>query len=205
MLVADIDQTDESTLRTALESADVASVILAAARGQERESVRRAEKLVRVAQQADVAALIANHTGLAGRCAADGILLAPPDSGYRDIVPRFSRQMIVGLGGAMTRHRALELGEAEPDFLFFGKIGGDIRPDPHPKNLELAAWWSELVEIPGIVMGGNSIESIVACAQSGAEFAALGQAVFAHGNGAGEAVKIANRLLEENAPLFSDK
>ncbi|MGI9400896.1 MAG: thiamine phosphate synthase [Rhizobiaceae bacterium] len=188
----------------ALGAGDVASVILAREALEDGEYERYCDRLVPIIQKHGVAALVCDDTRVLGRSGADGIVIQQPDENYREIAARFSPQKIVGFGGSFNRHRALELGEANPDFMYFGKTDGDIRPEPHPKNLAIANWWSELVEIPCAVMGGSSIESIVECAASGAEFGVLGLAVFADTDGPGEAVRKANELLDEHAPIFME-
>lgn len=189
-------------LSEALEGGDVASVIFTQGALDDAAWQKHCEPLLKIAQQAGVAALMAGEPRIAARTGADGIFVETPGEGARDLVARFSPQKIVGLGGAKERHRALELGEANPDFIFFGKTDGDIRPEPHPKNLALADWWSHLIEIPCVVMGGSSIESVVECAASGAEFVALGLAVVSCTDGPREAVRKANELLDQHAPAF---
>jgi thiamine-phosphate pyrophosphorylase len=189
-------------LEEALAAGDVASVVLAAGELDTHGFQRHCEKLVPLVQNHGAAALISDDTQIMGRVNADGVLLGTPGNGFRDVVARFSPQRIVGLGGARERHRALELGEANPDFLFFGKSDGDIRPEPHPKNLALAQWWAEMVEIPCVVMAGSSLASVVECAATGADFAAVSLAVFSHVDGPGAAIAQANALLDEHAPLF---
>jgi len=132
------------------------------------------------------------------------VFIETPGNDARELVARFSPQKIVGFGSAKDRHRALELGEANPDFVFFGRTDGDIRPEPHPKNLALAEWWSELVEIPGVVMGGSAVESVVECAATGVDFVALSLAILSHTDGPAAAVRRANELLDENAPIFEN-
>lgn len=192
----------ERILSEALQGGDIATVILPAGSLEEVAYQRHCESLVKLAQQAGTAALIAGDTRVAGRTGADGILAETPGENARDLVARFSPHKIVGFGGARERHRALELGEANPDFMFFGKTDGDIRPEPHPKNLAMANWWSHLIEIPCVVMGGSSVDSVVDCAASGAEFVALGLAVVSCTNGPREAVRRANELLDLHAPDF---
>jgi thiamine-phosphate pyrophosphorylase len=187
----------------ALAGGDVASVIIARDAALDAEYVKRCQSLVAVAKRHDVAAIAVNDTVAMGRSGADGILVEQPDDGFRDLVARFSPQNIVGFSGNFTRHRALELGEAEPDFLLFGKIAGDIRANPHPKNLALGEWWSQIVEIPSAVMAGSDIESVVECAACGVEFVAVGKAVFDHGGGPREAVERANRILDDHAAILS--
>jgi thiamine-phosphate pyrophosphorylase len=186
----------------ALQGGDVASVVLTQGALDENAYQKHCEQLIKPIQEAGAAALMAGEPRLAARSGADGILVETPGDGARELVARFSPHKIVGLGGAKERHRALELGEANPDFMFFGRTDGDIKPEPHPKNLAMADWWSHMIEIPCVVMGGSAIESVVECAASGAEFVALGLAVVSCTDGPREAVRRANELLDEHAPIF---
>jgi thiamine-phosphate pyrophosphorylase len=193
---------DAALLRQALEGGDVASVILARGGLGDEEYQERAGVLAPVAQQAGAAALVCDDTRALGRCGADGILFETPGNDPKELVKRYTPGKIVGFGGARDRDRALVLGEAQPDFLFFGKTDGDTRPQPHPRNLELGEWWAQMISLPCIVGGGSAVESIVDCAATGAEFAALSLAVFSHVGGPREAVARANALLDEHAPVL---
>jgi thiamine-phosphate pyrophosphorylase len=110
--------------------------------------------------------------------------------------------MMIGAGGAKSRDDALELGEARPDYMFFGRFGYDNTPAPHPRNLSLGSWWAEMIELPSIVMAGNDIASVEAVAATGAEFVALSNAVFAGGADPAAQIAAANALLDEKAPRF---
>ena len=162
-----------------------------------------AEHIVPIAQAHGAAALIAGDSRTAGRSKADGLHFEGSIEDLRDTLAKHTPKMIVGAGGASERHKALEIGEAQPDYIFFGKIEGDIKPEPHPKNLALAEWWASMVEIPCIVMGGNEVASVVAAAETGAEFVALRLAVFEHPEGPAAAIATANALLDEKAPRFN--
>jgi len=194
----------KAVLSAALSGGDIASVILVQGELDDAAYQRHCEPLVGIAQKAGVAALVGGDTRVAGRTGADGVFIETPGNDARELVARFSPQKIVGFGSAKDRHRALELGEANPDFVFFGRTDGDIRPEPHPKNLALAEWWSELVEIPGVVMGGSAVESVVECAATGVDFVALSLAILSHTDGPAAAVRRANELLDENAPIFEN-
>ena len=89
--------------------------------------------------------------------------------------------MLVGAGGIKTRDDALELGELRPDYVFFGRFGYDNKPEPHARNLGLAAWWASMVEIPCVLLGGASLGSVEEAAATGAEFVALSAAIFGEG------------------------
>jgi len=189
-------------LEDALRGGDVASVIIPQYALDDDSFQKRAEVLVPIVQAAGAAALVAGDSRVAGRVKADGLHVIGGVEPLAEAVEKFTPKMIVGGGNADDRHKALEQGEANPDYIFFGKLEGDIKPEPHPKNVALGEWWASMIEIPSIVMGGSDVASVVAVAESGVEFVALRQAVFAHSGGAAQAVAEANALLDEKAPRF---
>jgi len=191
-------------LEGALKGGDVASVILPQYALDDGQFQKHAEVLVSIVQKAGAAALVAGDTRVAGRAKADGIHVTGGLEELGETVQKFTPRLIVGGGNATDRHKALEIGEVQPDYIFFGKIGGDIKPEAHPKNLALAEWWASMVEIPCIVLGGTDPQSALAVAESGAEFVALDKAVFADPPQAPHVVAAVNALLDEKAPRFGE-
>lgn len=184
-------------LEAALGAGDVASVIFPAYGMDDAAYQQYLETCVPIAQAYDAAAIAVNDTRAFGRSGADGLHV---DSGAQDIsdaVEKAKGQSIVGAGGAETRHRALELGELRPDYMFFGRFGMDTRPEPHKRNLALSEWWAAMVEIPCIVMGGASLETLRQAAATGTEFVALSRAVFDEGVDPAATVAEANRILAD--------
>ncbi|TIX11689.1 MAG: hypothetical protein E5V46_16365, partial [Mesorhizobium sp.] len=104
---------------------------------------------------------------------ADGIHVEVSSQELAETIEHFQGRMMVGVGGAKTRDDALALGEARPDYIFFGRFGYDNKPEPHPRNLSLGQWWAEMIQIPCIVMAGSDLASVEAVAATGAEFVAL--------------------------------
>lgn len=191
-------------LGKALSGGDVASVILPQYGLGEQEYQKRAAELCPIAQKAGAAFIIAGDSRIAGRIGADGIHVETGKADLEDAIAATKGRVIVGAGGIKTRHQALELGEAQPDYLFFGKFGFDTKAEPHPRNIALGRWWAEMVEIPCIVMAGDTVGSVVEVAQSGADFVALGNAVFNDEDAPAERVGEANALLDAHAPKFED-
>ncbi|GLU28675.1 thiamine phosphate synthase [Brucella sp. NBRC 12950] len=190
-------------LSAALSGGDVASVILDGGDLDEAAFQASAQKAVSIIQENGAAAIILNDTRIAGRVGADGIHIEGKASELAEAIEKHTPKFIVGTGNLRDRHGAMEIGELQPDYVFFGKIGADNKSDAHPRNLALAEWWAEMVEIPSIAQAGNTIESVVEAAQTGADFVALGRAVFEAEDPA-KAVAEANRLLDENAPRFEN-
>jgi thiamine-phosphate pyrophosphorylase len=188
----------------ALKGGDVASVIVPQYSLGDQDFQKHAEALVPVIQAAGAAALIEGDTRVAGRAKADGLHIAGGAEALAEAIERHAPKLIVGGGNATDRHHALEIGELRPDYVFFGRTDGDIKPEAHPKNLALAEWWASMIEIPCIVMGGTDPQSALAVAETGAEFAALRLAVFGEPGQAPSVVAAVNALLDEKAPRFED-
>lgn len=190
-------------LTAALSGGDVASVILDTGDLDEATFQAAAEKAVPVIQEKGAAALVLNDTRIAGRVGADGVHIEGKVADLAEAIEKHTPKMIVGTGNLRDRHGAMQIGELQPDYVFFGKIGADNKPDAHPRNLSLAEWWSQMVEIPSIAQTGSALESIIAAAETGADFVALGRAVFDAEDPA-KAVAEANRLLDDKAPRFEN-
>ncbi|MCO5064709.1 MAG: thiamine phosphate synthase [Rhizobiaceae bacterium] len=185
-------------VETALKGGDVASLILPDYGMDDASFQRHAAAIAPVAQAAGAAVILSGDTRIAARIGADGVHMEGGREALNDAIDRLQDKMAVGAGGAKTRDDALSLGEARPDYMFFGRFGYDTKPDSHPRNLALGTWWAEMIEIPCIVMGGSEIESARAVARTGAEFVALSKAVFSAPDPAA-AVAAINTLLDDHA------
>ncbi len=188
----------------AMKGGDIASVLLARFGAAEEAFRDWAGDVVPVIQAAGAAAVIVDDTQAAGRTKADGVHISGGKAMLADAVAKFQPRWIVGTGVPSSRHDALELGEERPDYLFAGKLDGDAQPEPNPKALDLAEWWAAMIEIPCIVMAGYAPESVVAAANTGAEFVAVSAAVFGGGRDPGAAVAHINALLDTEAPNLAE-
>lgn len=206
LIVPDIADAEEKArvVGDALKGGDVASVIIPQYGLDDAAFQKHAELLVPLIQDAGAAALIVDNSRVAGRAKADGLHISGNAAALADAIEKHVPKMIVGGGNAMDRHHALEIGEAQPDYIFFGKLDGDIKPEAHSKNLALGEWWSSMIAIPSIVMGGQDPASALAVAEAGVEFVALREAVFADPALAATVVARVNAELDEKAPRFED-
>lgn len=165
-------------VEAALSGGDIASLIIAQHDFSDEDFIVLAEKLVPLAQAKNVAALIYGDSRAVGRSQADGVHITEDRRHIEAAIERHKGALIVGSGGAKTRHEALERGEAQPDYMCFGLIGKDTHAEPHEKNLKLAEWWVEMVDIPCIVAGGNVLTTLPQTSATGAEFVMLSRAIF---------------------------
>ena len=164
-------------LETALAAGDVASLIVAVEGGSEMLRQRIAEILTPIAQARDVAVLVRNDTRAAGRSRSDGVHV---DTGLADLanaLDTFHPDGIVGVGGLETRHEAMEAGDTQVDYVFFGDLDRPEAPEAAPRALDLATWWVPLFEPPVVLMGGATLASLDAAAAPGADCVPLRDAI----------------------------
>ena len=181
-----------SRLKEALAGGEVAAVLLACEGGA--DSIN---PLVPIIQEVGAAALVLGDTRLAGQINADGVHVEGSHEDLRLAVESFRPRRIVGAGNIHSRHAAMEVGELDVDYLFFGRPHGDTHDLPHPKALDLAEWWAELTQVPAVIMAGRRLDSVREAAATGADFVALHDAVWSYESGPGEAIRIAQAMLSD--------
>ena len=192
----------DKRLADALAAGDVASVIVPCHDLTEAAYQAHLEAVCSLTAGLDVAVLGVDDTRAVGRARADGVMMIGGQAALGDTLAKHRGAMIVGCGHVNSRDEALKRAELEPDFIFFGRIGKDILPAAHPRNLEIATWWSQMVETPCIVLGGTDVETIHETASTGADFVALSQAVFGPDVDCATAVMRANAILADH--VFAD-
>ncbi|MBB5752618.1 thiamine phosphate synthase [Prosthecomicrobium pneumaticum] len=187
-------------LDAALGAGDVASLIVAPDLAAPADLQAAAARIVPIAQRHGAAVILPDDTRLVGRTGADGVQIGSGLADLKLAIESLRPERIVGAAGITTRHQAMEIGEADPDYLFFGRLDGDTGPAIHPKSFDLAAWWSALFEIPAIVMGGATIGSVAEAVEARIEFVALRRAVWEHAEGPAAAVAEAIRTIAAHQP-----
>jgi thiamine-phosphate pyrophosphorylase len=178
-----------------LAAGEVASLLIAVDGGSDMTRQRIAEILTPVGQKHGAAVLVRNDTRAAGRSKADGVHV---DTGKADLdaaLDTFHPASIVGVGNLATRHEAMEAGETQVDYVFFGDLDRPEFEGGNPRARELAEWWVPLFEPPVVLLAGNDLASLDAAAATGAEFVALRDAVWSHPEGPAAAVAEATRRL----------
>lgn len=183
-------------LTSAFEAGDVASLIVPQYGMDEDQYQALLSEAVKIGQSHDAAVVAAGDTRIAGRCDVDGIHVIGGHTEVRAALKEFGHKWIVGSGGAETRHAALTMGEEDPDYVLFGRFGQDTHLEPHKRNVALGEWWSNVVEVPCIVMGGNALSTLATAAETGADFVALSHAILSDDVDAKTACIEANGILE---------
>src|SRR5262249_25612705 len=127
-------------------------------------------------QRRDVALILADRDDIVARSGADGAHLGSIEA-LKDAVPRLKPKNIAGAGGLHTRHEAMEAGEAGADYVMFGEPDAAGHRPSFEAVVDRVEWWAEVFEIPCVAYAAR-LEEIPTLAGAGADFVAVGEAVF---------------------------
>jgi thiamine-phosphate pyrophosphorylase len=186
-------------LSQACAAGEIAAVLLRLAPGDERASVNRVKALAPAAQEHGAAVLVTaagevDLASVATRGGADGVHLAVPDPNAASALRERLKDRSIGAGGLRSKDDAMTIGEAGIDYLMFGEPRADGSMPAIETVLERAAWWAEIFETPCVAFA-PSLAHLPRLAATGAEFVALGDAVWTHAEGPAAAVRAALAAL----------
>jgi thiamine-phosphate pyrophosphorylase len=161
----------------ALAAGDVASALLRIAPEAKGELKRIAERLLGAAAPYDAAILLEGDARLAARAGADGAHIAQGDEALAEALAGLHPERIVGAGALRSRDDAMAAGEAGADYVMFGEPRRDGFVPPLAETIERVAWWAEIFQTPCVAYAAR-LEDVAALAAAGADFVALGEAVW---------------------------
>lgn len=146
----------------------------------QHESARLAEPLLEICRARDVAFIVNDSIALAKRLKADGVHLGQHDGSVREAREMLGREAQIGVTCHASRHLAMEAGEAGADYVAFGAFfSSSTKPSEHRPEPELLEWWSGLMEIPCVAIGGITPDNCAPLVEAGADFLAVSHAVWA--------------------------
>ena len=182
-------------LKEALKGGDVASFQLRLKNVSDDE-IRRTVDILRPVVQANGTAFILNdRPDLAAELGCDGAHIGQEDARYeaaRAALP----DGIVGVTCHDSRHLAMDAAEAGADYVAFGAFFPTQTKEPKTQaSPEILQWWSEMMVVPCVAIGGITIANARALVEAGADFLAVSAGVWEHPGGAEAAVRAFNALF----------
>ena len=177
-------------LAEALDAGDVACVQLRLKPASDDEIRRAADRLRPVAQERGVAFIMNDRPDLARETGCDGVHVGQEDAAYAEARRLLGPERVVGVTCHASRHLAMEAAEAGADYVAFGAFfPSGTKAAKHHADPEILRWWSELMTVPCVAIGGITPENCRVLVEAGADFLAVIGAVWNHPRGPGAAVK----------------
>jgi thiamine-phosphate pyrophosphorylase len=184
-------------LLSALGAGNIACVLLRDSGNADTKSA--AQALMPLVQAREAAFLVEGDPRLAVRVGADGVHLAYSPDAIETAVSSLGPDAIVGAGRLATRDDAMSAAEAGASYVMFGEPEASGARVPPEHTLERVAWWAEIFNVPCVAYAG-ALDEIGPLAEAGAEFVALGHAVWEHRGGPADAIKEAQAILINAVP-----
>jgi thiamine-phosphate pyrophosphorylase len=182
------------TLRTALAAGDIACLQLRLKDAADDDIRRAGEILLPIAQARDVAFIVNDRPDLAAELGADGVHIGQEDATYAEARAAVGPNAIVGVTCHASRHLAIEAAEAGADYVAFGAFFPTSTKEPKAHaDAEILRWWSELMVVPQVAIGGITVENAGPLIEAGADFLAVSAGVWSHPQGPAAAVKAFNK------------
>ncbi|MGC9270379.1 thiamine phosphate synthase [Acidiphilium sp.] len=147
---------------------------------------RAVDRLLPVAQGRDVAFILNDRADLAVRLGCDGVHLGQDDLPKGGV--KAARALVRGLSLGVTchasRHLAMEAAEDGADYVAFGAFFPTGTKDaPVRAEVDIVTWWSGVMEVPCVAIGGIDATNCGALVSAGADFIAVVGAVWGHQGG----------------------
>jgi thiamine-phosphate pyrophosphorylase len=161
------------SLEAALGVCEIACVLLRTEGKDPSENKKIITALGPIAQARGIAALVGDPQ-LAIRANADGCHVEGAGEALETALAALQPGRIVGAGALATRDAAMTAGECGVDYVMFGGPDG---ADSHEDIVERVAWWAEIFNVPCVAYA-HALTDVGDLAAAGADFIALGQAVF---------------------------
>ena len=177
-------------LAAALDAGDVAAVQLRL-KDADDDTIRRAADALRpVAQGRDVAFLLNDRPDLAVQTGCDGAHVGQGDMAARTARAVLGPDLMLGVTCHASRDLAMTAGEDGADYVAFGAFfPTTTKAASSHAEPDLLAWWSDLMELPCVAIGGITAENCAPLVTAGADFLAVVAAVWDHPDGPAAGVR----------------
>ncbi len=187
------------SLQRAFEGGPVAALQLRLKGSSDDDVLRAAEILMPLCRAADCAFILNDRTDLAQRCGADGVHLGQGDGDVREARKILGASAQIGVTCHNSRHLAMEAGEANADYVAFGAFyPTQTKAPPSMAEPEILRWWSGLMEMPCVAIGGITPDNAAPLIEAGADFLAVSAAVWHHPAGPKAAVAAFANIMQQS-------
>ncbi|WP_426050239.1 thiamine phosphate synthase [Brevundimonas sp. SL161] len=186
-------------LEAALDAGPVAALQIRIKPASDEAITAAVRRLAPVAQSRGVAVILNDRPDLASALGCDGVHVGQGDASVASARRIMGKSAMIGATCHDSRHLGMEAAEQGADYVAFGAFYPTSTKDTvHRPEPEILTIWQETMEIPSVAIGGITIENAAPLIATGADFLAVSAGVWAHPEGAAEAVRRFSQLLSES-------
>lgn len=175
----------------------------------DEEIIASAKNILPICQKYDVAFIINDRADLAVQCNADGVHLGQDDMSVKEARKIIGNDRVIGVSCHASRDMGMRAADEGADYVAFGAFF-PTRSKPQEKvekwgipKPDLVEWWSTYTTVPCVAIGGMKPDNCQTLVQAGADFIAAITSVWEHPQGASEAVREFNKVLNQKETTAS--
>ena len=188
------------TLAAALDAGDVAALQLRLKDADDDVWRRSIDALRPVAQSRGVAFLLNDRPDLAAATGCDGAHVGQTDTPAAE-ARRLLGALTLGVTCHDSRDLAMQAGDDGADYVAFGAFFPTTTKEaPTRADPEILGWWSDLMELPCVAIGGITASNCAPLVTAGADFLAVVGAVWANPEGPAAGVRAMNAAIASAPP-----
>lgn len=174
----------------ALEAGPVAAVQLRLKQVTDEEIGQAIEILKPVVQNQNIAFILNDRPDLAIKYECDGVHIGMDDMPIKQARQIIGDQLQLGVSCYDSKDMAMRAGEAGADYIAYGAFFPSLSKETEVRApIDLLNWWSELMELPVVAIGGITPQNCKSLVKAGADFLAVIHAVWGHAKGPAEGVR----------------
>ena len=160
--------------------------------------LRAVDYLKPIVQQNDVAFILNDRPDLAVKSGCDGVHIGQTDLAYPTARKLVGSNAIIGVTCHDSRHAGMIAAENGADYVAFGAFFPTSTKDaPAHAEPDILTWWSDIMEIPCVAIGGITPDNAAPLIEAGADFLAVSSGIWNYKDGPLAAVKAFGTLFEE--------
>ncbi len=189
-------RTFDADLKEALEGGDVACVQLRIKDASDDAVLAAADRLLPVVRDRNVTFLINDRPDLARAAGADGVHIGQQDASFEEARDILGDDAVIGVTCHNSRHLAMVAGEKGAEYVAFGAFFPTAtKSAPSRADLDLLRWWSHLMTVPCVAIGGITVNNAAPVIAAGADFIAVSAGIWNHPDGPATAVAEFNTVI----------
>jgi thiamine-phosphate pyrophosphorylase len=171
-------------LARALDTGQVAALQLRLKGLADNDICRAVERIRPLTQAHGVALILNDRPDLAVKTGCDGAHVGEDDMPIAEARRILGPDLQLGVSCYDSRDLAMRAGEAGADYVAFGAFfPSETKATTRRADIDLLAWWSELMEPPVVAIGGITAGNCAPLVRAGANFLAVTAAVWSHPDG----------------------
>ncbi|MDI2089895.1 thiamine phosphate synthase [Commensalibacter oyaizuii] len=187
----------------ALDAGPIAAVQLRLKDVSEDDIRRAIDILQPVVQDHDVAFILNDRPDLAKICGCDGAHVGIDDTPIEQARSLLGPDLQLGVSCYDSRDMAMQAGEKGADYIAFGAFFPSSTKDTEIRaSIDLLSWWSEMMELPVVAIGGITPSNCAPLVKAGADFLSVISAVWDHPQGPGNGVKAMLKAIHQAQQEF---